>query len=62
LCFAFCGSDAPRTGKPNRETALAIAALCIGGMVIARASDDLAVADEVRDAALNTALALGGWG
>jgi len=54
-------SDTPRTGQPDRETALAIAALCIGGMVIARASDDLAVADEVRESALRTALALGGW-
>jgi hypothetical protein len=54
-------SDAPRTGKPDRQAALAIAAICIGGMVIARASDDIAVADEVRDAALTTALALGGW-
>lgn len=54
-------SDTPRTGKPDREAALAIAALCIGGMVIARASDDIAVADEVRGAALASALALGGW-
>jgi len=46
---------------PDRTTALAIAALCIGGMVIARASEDLAIADEVRDAAMTTALALGGW-
>ena len=43
------------------QTALAIAALCIGGMVIARASEDLAIADEVREAAQVTALALGGW-
>jgi TetR/AcrR family transcriptional repressor of nem operon len=54
-------SDTPGTGRPDRETALAIAALCIGGMVIARASDDLAIADEVRGSALKTALALGGW-
>ncbi len=54
-------ADAATTGQPNRATALAIAALCIGGMVIARASDDLAVADEVRAAAMATALALGGW-
>jgi AcrR family transcriptional regulator len=46
---------------PDRKSALAIAALCIGGMVIARASEDLAVADEVRDAAMTTALSLGGW-
>jgi len=48
-------------GGPDRTTALAIAALCIGGMVVARASEDLAVADEVREAALATALQLGGW-
>ena len=29
--------------------------------MIARASEDLAVADEVRDAAMATALRLGGW-
>jgi AcrR family transcriptional regulator len=54
-------TDASRTGKPDRTEALAIAALCIGGMVIARASDDLAIADEVRDAAKRTAMRLGGW-
>jgi len=60
--IAHLQTDAATTGAPDREAALAIAALCIGGMVIARASDDLAVADEVRDAAMTTALALGGWG
>lgn len=60
--IAHLQTDAAAMGGPGRQAALAIAALCIGGMVIARASDDLAVADEVRDAALTTALALGGWG
>ena len=54
-------ADAAAPGRPDRAAALAIAALCIGGMVIARASDDLAVADEVREAAMATALSLGGW-
>jgi AcrR family transcriptional regulator len=54
-------ADAATTGQPDRTAALAIAALCIGGMVIARASDDIAIADEVRDAAMATALTLGGW-
>jgi TetR/AcrR family transcriptional repressor of nem operon len=54
-------TDAATMGGPDRTRALAIAALCIGGMVIARASDDLAIADEVRDAAMATALSLGGW-
>jgi hypothetical protein len=53
--------DSGTTGRPDRSEALAIAALCIGGMVIARASDDLALADEVREAARATAMALGGW-
>jgi TetR/AcrR family transcriptional repressor of nem operon len=47
--------------RPDRSTAMAIAALCVGGMVIARASDDIDIADEVREAAMATALALGGW-
>jgi AcrR family transcriptional regulator len=55
-------ADTCTTGQPDRLSALAIAALCIGGMVIARASDDLAMADEVRDAAMSAALSLGGWG
>ena len=55
-------TDTPADGSPNRVAALAIAAICIGGMVIARASDDIAVADEMRAAALNTALGLGGMG
>jgi TetR/AcrR family transcriptional repressor of nem operon len=48
-------------GGPERTTALAITALCIGDMVIARASEDLELADEVREAAMATAFALGGW-
>jgi AcrR family transcriptional regulator len=54
-------TDTAAAGGPDRTAALAIAALCIGGMVIARASEDLAIADEVREAAQVTALALGGW-
>jgi AcrR family transcriptional regulator len=48
-------------GRPDRAEALAIAALCIGGMVIARASDEIALADEVRDAARTMAMKIGGW-
>src|ERR1019366_5273110 len=46
---------------PNRKSALAIAAFCIGGMVIARASDDALLGDELREAAMTVALQLGGW-
>lgn len=46
---------------PPRQAALSIAALCIGGMVIARASEDRTLADEVRAACMKSALGLGGW-
>jgi TetR/AcrR family transcriptional repressor of nem operon len=59
--IAHLQRDCGGTGRPDRTEALAIAALCIGGMVIARASDDLTLADEVREAARVTAMALGGW-
>src|SRR5262249_50462014 len=42
-------------------TAQAIAALCVGSMVIARAIDDRTLADELRNASLSVALELGGW-
>ena len=48
-------------GEPRRTTAQAIAALCVGGMVVARALDDRALADELREAAMAVALKLGGW-
>ncbi len=47
--------------RRDRAVAMSIAALCAGGMIIARASDDRAFADEVRDACLTVALKLGGW-
>jgi TetR/AcrR family transcriptional repressor of nem operon len=43
-------------------TAQAIAALCIGGMVVARAMEDRTAADELREACMALALQLGGWG
>lgn len=49
-------------GGPRREQAQAIAALCVGGMVVARAMADRAYADELRDACMGVALELGGWG
>jgi TetR/AcrR family transcriptional repressor of nem operon len=50
-----------RKGDPARERALAIAALCVGGMVLARTIEDRALADELREAARNVALSLGRW-
>jgi hypothetical protein len=49
------GSHAPKV------TAQAIATLCIGGMVVARALDDRALADDLREACMGLALQLGGW-
>jgi AcrR family transcriptional regulator len=46
---------------PDRTIALSITALCVGGMVIARASADQRLGDEVRDACLAVALRLAGW-
>jgi TetR/AcrR family transcriptional regulator, transcriptional repressor for nem operon len=51
----------PRKGPPARERALAIAALCVGGMVLSRSIEDRALAEEVRNAALAAALSLGDW-
>ncbi|HEY2071071.1 MAG TPA: TetR/AcrR family transcriptional regulator [Rhizomicrobium sp.] len=48
-------------GKRRRANAQAIAALCVGGMVVARAMANPKQADELRDACRAVALALGGW-
>jgi TetR/AcrR family transcriptional regulator, transcriptional repressor for nem operon len=52
-----------RNGRPRtrRKTAQAIAALCVGGMVVARAMVNRAIADELRHACMSVALELGGW-
>ena len=49
-------------GQPRRAVAQATAALCVGGMVVARAMVNRAAADELRDACMVVALELGGWG
>ena len=50
-----------QNGRPRRATAQGIACICIGGMVIARALVDPALAGELRDACMSVALNLGGW-
>jgi TetR/AcrR family transcriptional repressor of nem operon len=45
-----------------RERALAMVALCIGGMVAARSVDDPVLADDLRRAAHRQAIRTGGWG
>jgi TetR/AcrR family transcriptional repressor of nem operon len=49
-------------GQPERHNkAEAIAAMCVGGMVVARAMANRALADELRDGCMTVALELGGW-
>src|SRR6202163_77651 len=50
-----------RKGDPARQRALAMTALCVGGMVLARTVEDRALADELRQAAQGIALSLGRW-
>jgi len=47
--------------RPRHTRARAIAALCVGGMVLARSVQDRTLADELRDACMSVALKLGGW-
>ncbi|HEY6330065.1 MAG TPA: TetR/AcrR family transcriptional regulator [Blastocatellia bacterium] len=47
--------------QPVEDRAMAIAALCIGGMVVARSLNDTRLADRLRGAAGNAAFSLGGW-
>jgi TetR/AcrR family transcriptional regulator, transcriptional repressor for nem operon len=45
----------------QRAVAQSVAAMCVGGMVIARAIADRSLADELRGACMAVALKLGGW-
>ena len=47
--------------KSRHVDGQALAALCVGGMVVARAMVDTARADELREACMRVALQLGGW-
>ncbi len=49
------------TNQQRRAKAQAVAALCVGGMVLARAMANRVVADELREACMAIALDLGGW-
>jgi TetR/AcrR family transcriptional repressor of nem operon len=53
--------DMQHLGRAARDRALAAAALCVGGMVLARSIDDRTLADELREAAMSAALTLGQW-
>ncbi len=51
----------PQKGRPRHTKAQAIAAMCVGGMVVARAMDDRALGDDLREACMAIALELGSW-
>ena len=53
--------DIKNTSQPAEDTAMAIAGLCIGGMVVARSLNDSRFSDRLRNAARQAALVLGGW-
>jgi len=55
------GRDVKNTTQPPEDAAMAIAGLCIGGMVVARSLNDSRLSDRLRDAATHAALVLGGW-
>jgi len=57
----FLGRDVKARGRRREDRALAIAALCVGGMVVARSMNDRGLGDRLREAAKNVALELGGW-
>src|SRR5262249_48913028 len=48
-------------GNAARDTALAVAGICVGGMVVSRAVDDSELGDALRRAVMRVALRLGGW-
>jgi AcrR family transcriptional regulator len=61
MAAAFAANLPPAKGRSQRQRALALVALAVGGMVLARAMDERAAADEIRDAARDEAYAGFGW-
>jgi TetR/AcrR family transcriptional repressor of nem operon len=55
------GRGGTGNGRARRTVAQATAALCVGGMVVARAMENRALADELRGACMTVAFELGGW-
>jgi TetR/AcrR family transcriptional repressor of nem operon len=51
-----------KPASQRRSSARAAAAMCIGGMIVARTIVDREAADSLRAACLDVALKLGGWG
>lgn len=51
----------PHKDRSSQVRAQAIAALCVGGMVVGRSLLERTLADDLRTACIHTALKLGGW-
>jgi TetR/AcrR family transcriptional regulator, transcriptional repressor for nem operon len=51
----------PQHSRRPRDSAIAVASMCVGGMILARSIDDRALSDEIREATMNVALSLGEW-
>jgi AcrR family transcriptional regulator len=58
---AFAANLEPEAGMSSRERGLALVALAVGGMVLARAVDDKALADDIRESARKQAYVTTGW-
>lgn len=54
-------ANLPPPQNTARERALALAAMVVGGMVLARAVDDPALSDELRDSARRQVFEMAGW-
>lgn len=55
------GREIGTTAKQRENTAMAIAALCVGAMVVARSLNDCEFGERLCEAAACAALVLGGW-
>jgi hypothetical protein len=58
---SFLERSTSHNGKARRATAQSVAAICIGGMIVARTIVDRELADELRNSCMKIANQLAGW-
>ena len=58
---SLLGREVEGPARLRQDAALAVAALCIGGMVVARSLNDVELSDRLRTATTKAALEMGGW-
>lgn len=51
----------PQHSPRTRDSAIAIASMCVGGMILARSIDNGSLSEEIREATMQIALSLGEW-